>query len=423
MPREIVSLNVIVSGGGICGLSSAIALRRAGHNVTVYERNPADSDAGAGIVLPPNATRVLGQWGLDPASIGAFRHSEGLMIDGRTLRVLVREPALVGHVNTTRHDLRLLLTREAGRIPESGTGEGTIKIVYGQRVADYDAARPAIQLEDGTWLEADLVVACDGIRSKAAKIVIGKEVPAIATGYSAFRLLLDTAKFDAIKEKFPDNNLIQTRLDNSVPEVPVWFAVEHPGRVFVWWTCRFGQISAMDIIMPDNDKYAGSEEWLARCDKQVLIDEYGHWHPVFTEIVKLAEDPLLYKICAREPVESLHKGRLVIFGDALHPMPPFRAQGGSQSIEDAAALEMCLANLQDQAEVPRRLELLQRLRVPRYATIQLASAVRQDEPNLEERFGEVLERSQKWFQDQGLVARESYLSPFLTRWLTNRYSQ
>ena len=422
MSEEFVRLNTIVAGGGICGLSSAIALRRAGHNVTIYERHGADSDAGAGIVLGANATRVLSQWGLDLASVGALRHSEGLVIDGKTLRVLAREPAPVGHANTTRHDLRLLLTREVERIPDLDRGEGTIKVVYEQRVTDYDATRPAVQLADGIWVEADLVVACDGIRSKAAKIILGKNIPAIATGYSAFRLVIDTEKFDAVREKFPDSKLVQTRLDNSVPEVPVWFAVENPGRIFVWWTCRFGQVSAMDIIMPDNDKYAGSEEWLARCDKQVLIDEYGHWHPVFTEIVKAAEDPLLYKICARDPVEILHKGSLCILGDALHPMAPYRGQGGSQSIEDAGALEMCLTGIYDRAEVPRRLELLQKLRVPRYATVQLASSVRQDEPNVEARFAEILKISQKWFEGSGISARMIHLLCLVIPWLIMFYS-
>lgn len=390
----MVSLNVIVVGGGICGLSCAIGLRRSGHNVTIYEKYPKDADAGAGIVVRDSANRILQSWGLDLGTVGALKYNKRELIDGPSLRILTTGLGADSTMMTTRSDLRSLLRQEAERAVE---GVGSITFVYEKEVVDYDAERPAIQLRDGTWEAADLVIACDGIRSKAAKIVTGTDSPAKATGSSAFRLVVpDAAIRPGLEQTFGDNELLRERLEKD--SGIVWFAVENPGKVFVWWTCRFNESQCFDIVIRDNEKYASSEEWLAKCDKQVLLDEFAHWHPIFTEILKIAEEPLLWKICDREPLEVLYKDRLCIMGDALHPMRPFRAQGGTQSIEDAGVLEVCLAGLKHVDETDQCLQTFQSLRLPRYATAQMASTVMQGDPNAKTRWEEVLQKSRSWHQ-------------------------
>lgn len=74
-----------------------------------------------------------------------------------------------------------------------------------------------------------------------------------------------------------------------------------------------------------------------------------------------------------------------MLGDALHPMPPYLAQGGSQSIEDAGALEMCLSDLSPIDDLRSLLEVLEKLRIARVAAVQLVSNIRQDEPDIAER--------------------------------------
>lgn len=399
-----VSLDVIVVGGGIGGLAAAIALRRAGHHVTVFEKYAADADAGAGIVVCANAGRVLKQWGLDLEGAGMLKYQRGYILNGKTLEVAETVYGEESNLNkesdngeaqhmAARQDVRILLRREAETERE---GQGTVEFRYESEVVEYDADRPAVKFASGNWVEADLVVACDGIRSKAAKVICGGENPAKSTGRSAFRLLIPDQQFSDIKEKFKDNNLIRDRFDISKPSV--WFARDQQ-QLLVWWMCRFGQLHAFDIIMLDNDKYISKEEWTARCDKRVLIDQFAHWHPLFQEVFEAAEsNPSLWKICFREPLETVHKGKLCMLGDALHPMPPFRAQGASQSIEDAGALEMVLSNLKDRSELPRRLALLGDLRVPRFACAQMLSTVRQDELNMDQRYIEVMDQCRKWFE-------------------------
>ena len=90
-------------------------------------------------------------------------------------------------------------------------------------------------------------------------------------------------------------------------------------------------------------------------------------------------------------------------------MPPFRAQGGSQSIEDTGALEIVLSDLRDKSELPARLAILDKLRVPRFSCAQLISAVRQDETNMEERYIEVMEHCRRWFEGEDQSHCKSYI--------------
>ncbi|EXJ63427.1 uncharacterized protein A1O5_11476 [Cladophialophora psammophila CBS 110553] len=96
-----MSLRVIVVGGGICSLSAVIALRRAGHHVTVYEKYSADADAGAGVVVGANAIKVLKQWGLDMEGSGLLKYKAGYVSEGKTLKILDfvygEESTLYGH--------------------------------------------------------------------------------------------------------------------------------------------------------------------------------------------------------------------------------------------------------------------------------------------------------------------------------------
>ncbi|OAP62772.1 hypothetical protein AYL99_01999 [Fonsecaea erecta] len=413
-----ISLQIIVVGGGICGLSTAIALRRAGHHVTVYEKYPANADAGAGIVVGANAVKILKQWGLDLEAAGMLKYKAGYIIEGKTLKVLDIVYGEGSHVNdeksngessymTTRSDLRSMLRKEVER---DAPGQGTIEVRYATEILDYDPEAPAVRFADGSWKSADFVVACDGIRSKAARIVCGRANPPKTTGISAFRMLIPAEKLTEVEEKFKHEDLIREKFNED--KGTIWF-IRGKDRLAVWWTCRFGKIQAFDIYMPDNENYASSEDWTARCNKQVLLDEFGQWHPLFAEMFSTADDdPMLWKVCAREPLDTLHKGNLCMLGDALHSMPPFRGQGGSQSIEDAGVLEMIAANITDKADLPKRFEILERLRVPRYSCIQTVSTVRQDEVNMEERYLEVFDQCRKWFggEDQSHRELDSRLS-------------
>lgn len=231
-----VCLKVIIVGGGICGLSTAIGLSRAGHNITVYEKyREADDVNGQGIILRPNGVKILRNWGLDLFSAGAGRHEGGINIDGKTLAVWRRmtgedpRDSAGGHktLKIIRNDLLTLLRKEA-----------KVSLVYGKAVTDYDAERPAVQFDDGGWESADLVIACDGIKSKATSVVTGTESLARPTGFSSCRFLMSDEAMRGLIKRFEDVELLQSKLEDDA--AAVWIALEPPSKIFMWLTCRPG---------------------------------------------------------------------------------------------------------------------------------------------------------------------------------------
>ena len=265
-------------------------------------------------------------------------------------------------------------------------------------MVDYDHETPAVQFSDGSWQEADLVIACDGIGSQATKHILGDDSNNYAitpTGFSAFRFVLTS-------EQLQQSGIT---LSSELLKSPndIWFAVEHPGRIFVWWSCHSGSIHAFDFVIPDGVKESAhtADEWVITCSRDSLLAEMRDWHPVFHNLVAPLNQAILSKICTRPPLQTLHKGHLCILGDALHPMPPYRAQGDSRSIEDAGALEICFNNLSSAAEeLQSRLEILHRLRIPRVAAVQLVSEIREEEPDIAQRWTNTLENCRAYFQGQ-----------------------
>ena len=81
-----MALNIVIVGGGIAGFSAAISLRRAGHTVRVYERSALNNEVGAAIHVPPNASRALLAWGLDPVGAKFVTTKSSFRANAKTLK-------------------------------------------------------------------------------------------------------------------------------------------------------------------------------------------------------------------------------------------------------------------------------------------------------------------------------------------------
>lgn len=189
------SLDILIVGGGICGLSCAIALRRSNHTVRILERSQFKDEVGAAITIPPNASRVLQSWNLDfrKAQMITFEgvellSGEGVMLfrsDFSGAEKKFGAPYLLSH----RVDLHEALKDMA--ISPNGPGK-PVEIVNGARIMSYDAEAGSVELADGSTLSADLIVAADGVHSVASKFV-GTHRPAIPSDNTMMRFLVPTA--------------------------------------------------------------------------------------------------------------------------------------------------------------------------------------------------------------------------------------
>jgi 2-polyprenyl-6-methoxyphenol hydroxylase-like FAD-dependent oxidoreductase len=179
---------VIVAGGGIGGLTVAIALRRAGFEVAAFERTAELREVGAGLLLAANAQKALGRLGLDeavahlgtPASAGEIRSRLGEVlasIPAVELEKKVGDPSAAVH----RADLQALLVREAG--------EGKLRLGAEVESLEQDESGVTAFLAGGEE-RADIFVGADGLRSKTRAALFGPEKPRYA-GYISWRAVVE----------------------------------------------------------------------------------------------------------------------------------------------------------------------------------------------------------------------------------------
>lgn len=223
------------------------------------------------------------------------------------------------------------------------------------------------------------MIAADGIHSTAVALVTGCDTPALPTGYSAFRFLIPTGELLADKQT-------AHFLEGKYGQMRVF--VGERGRRLVWYPCRSSTLENFAVLHPDNQNFASIEEWNVGAEKSDLLAELQNFHPDLVAVCSKAADVKLWKLLYREPIPTWYKQRLVLIGDAAHPMLPHQGQGGAQSIEDGAAIGILFNNIPKiskdsqaslDAEISKRLSAFEDVRKVRASVMQIFSSAGQDE--------------------------------------------
>ena len=343
------SLRVLIAGGGIGGLSAALALAETGCEVAVFEQAPEFSEAGAGIQLSPNATRVLQHFGLDEALRATaflpegtqFRHwRRGHVISQSSLgaEVLSRYGAPYYHIH--RGDLMATLV-------EAARGHANIELYPGVAVTGFAETSGGVSLTTADAShDAHVLVGADGIHSRIQAALWGQRDPQF-TGNVAWRTLVPTAQLPA--------NLIR-------PLSTVWWG---PGKHFVHYYVRGGEwVNCVCVVEKSGWQV---ESWTEQGDIDELRQDFAGWHSDIQQLLDGVDSNQLYKwaLFDRPPMSQWGKGRVTLLGDACHPTLPFMAQGAAMAIEDAAVLAGCLQQSGDVASSLQRYEHLRRARTAR----------------------------------------------------------
>ncbi len=342
-PNNIVISHVAIAGAGIGGLTLAGALRRRNVRVTILERESDIRPAGAGLALGPNAMAGLARLGLAEAVIAAGQPiSVSAILDsaGRLLGSEVDVAALtkdLGAPIVAIHRARLhevLLT---------AVGRGAV--CTGAAVVRYEARGDGVQLicKGGERVDADLLVGADGLHSSVRAQLLDDGPPRYA-GYTSWRGVTP-----------PGTVAAPLRMSES------WGRGERFGIVNI----GFGEIYWFAVA----DAPAGGSDTDVQ---RALIDRFDGWHdPIRTIITATPVGRILRTdISDREPTSRWHEGRVVLLGDAAHPMTPNLGQGAGQAIEDAVALDRSLAEGRD---LETALQQYERRRVARANAIVRAS--------------------------------------------------
>ena len=307
----------IIAGGGIGGLTAAVALRRAGVEVAVFERAPEIEEIGAGITLWANATRPLKRLDVyeevrssGAAEIGGeLRSWHGALISeipADALRSRFGEANLAVH----RADLQGALL---SALPEGMVWLGRELVGFSQNGREVVA-----RFADGHEERGDLLVGADGIHSSVRAQLFGRRPPRYA-GYTAWRGVADAGE-----EGLPEG--VGLNLWGRGSE----FGLVGIGRGRFYW------FATKNAPEGEADSAAGR--------RREVLDLLSGWYEPARATVEATADPKILRndIYDREPLKSWGMGRVTLLGDAAHPMTPNLGQGACQAIEDAVVLARCL---------------------------------------------------------------------------------
>ncbi|HYG18560.1 MAG TPA: FAD-dependent monooxygenase [Ohtaekwangia sp.] len=331
-----------IVGGGIGGLTLAIAMQRNGYQVVVYENAPEMKLLGAGLGLSANAIKALMAIGLHEDILEKGKILRTMRIKSSNGRVLSESDsekvsARYGAVNNFtihRAELHEVLLRRLA--------PGTLQLNKG--CTDYIDEGSSIRLlfSDGSSATADYVIACDGIHSIFRKKLVPGSVPRYA-GYTCWR-----AVTDKLPAHFNTNETSETWGRGSrFGIVPLT-----NNRVY-WFAC---------LNAPQNDPA------MRAYTTTDLLRHFGNFHTPVPQLINGTDSSKLIwaDIIDVAPLTRFAFGRIVLMGDTAHATTPNMGQGACMAIEDAAVLVNCLAHT---PSVPEAFQAFESRRIPRTTKI------------------------------------------------------
>jgi len=332
---KIDGLTFSVIGGGIGGLSVALALRQRGAQVTVLEQAAALTEVGAGLQISPNGMAVLRALNVVGEVPEVGQRSHGTIVrDYRKGRIITRLPGPATGPTYYYHraDLLNLLRRAA----ESAG----IEIRLNARVAEV-TKRPGeaeLMLDNGTGLRSACVIAADGGRSAVRPILNGQETPRF-THHVAWRATIPWSKRD---------------------EAPCASLTMGPKRHVVTYPLR--NQSLMNIVAIEERSDWQEEGWRLPGDPDELRARFSDFGGPVGDILAKVEQTNLWALFLRPVARNWQNGQLALLGDAAHPTLPFMAQGACLALEDAWALAR---SFEDHPNVSQALAAYEASRRPR----------------------------------------------------------
>jgi 2-polyprenyl-6-methoxyphenol hydroxylase-like FAD-dependent oxidoreductase len=338
-------LSAGIIGGGVGGVAAAVALGRAGIEATVYERAPELREVGAGMMLWPNATRVLGELGVLERVIGCSGPNTHFLVRASTGRILM-------DIASGGFDVPALCTRRCDLLAALADAVPAGRIRLGHCFEDFEQRNNAvgIRFADGARAEHDVLIGADGIRSRVRAQLLDVHEP-IYRGYHVWRGIA---------------TLTGTMTSGSNSET--WgrgkrFGILNTGGDrFTWYATANSDADHADA--PEGRKHE-------------LLQMFHGWHEPVERLINATgnaatgnaatENAGILKNGAYDlaPLKRWGQGRVMLLGDSAHPCTPNLGQGGCMALEDALVLAKSFLSEPSVELALRRYETLRRSRTRR----------------------------------------------------------
>jgi salicylate hydroxylase len=353
-----LSRTVIVAGAGIGGLTTALAIAQRGFRVALFDQAQRLEEAGAGIQLSPNASRILGALGLEPQLRQYVVTPEELRVmNAHTARVLARAP--LGAAAEKRYGAPYWVIHRADlqrALIDAVRANPEIAVHLGTRVEDFAVHQNGVTVStmaSGRSGEERgmALIGADGLWSSLRGRIGERGEPRFAR-HTAWRALVPA-------EAVP--------LDFRLPAVNLWLG-RHAHLVH--YPVRTASLVNIVAIIRDDWHETG---WSAPGDRAEILARYpaGMWPAQTRALLAAAQTWRKWALYDRPPFTPWGRGAVTLLGDAAHPMLPYLAQGAAAAIEDAAVLARRLAEMPEHPSSAVR--LYERDRRGRTARIQRAA--------------------------------------------------
>ena len=314
---------IAVIGAGLGGTAGAALLARAGFDVKLYEQAPGFSRLGAGIHVGPNVMKIMRQIGIEDELNRQGSHPDyWYSRDGKTGDILAQIPLgdyAVSHYGASyltvhRGDFHALMT--------AALPPGILE--FNKRLSKVEDLGDKVQLSfaDGSVEEADIVIGADGVNSRLREHLLGVEPPKY-TGLIAHRAVFQTPVDSG---PLPFDMCVKWWADDR--HMMVYFVTGKRDEIYY-------------VTGVPEAEWDLKNSWLPSSQAE-MRETFAGWHPTVQALIDGSTEITKWPLLERDPLPLWSRGRIVLLGDACHPMKPHMAQGAGMAIEDAAMLTRCL---------------------------------------------------------------------------------
>ena len=315
---------IAIVGAGLGGAAAATLLQKAGFQVDVYEQAPAFSRIGAGIHMGPNIMKIFRRMGIEQQLSEMGSHPDfwfsrdgasGDYLSRIPLGEFARKEYGAAYITVHRGDLHALQM--------STIAPGTTHFNKCLTRLEETDTHVNLFFSDGTRSQADIVIGADGINSKIREELLGAEKP-LYSGWVAHRALIRSEDL--------------TRYNLNFENCVKWWSEDRHMMVY-HTTAKRDEYYYVTGVPHAAWDFQGN---FVDSSREEMFDAFQGYNPTVQALIHSSESVTKWPLLNRNPLPLWSRGRLVLLGDACHPMKPHMAQGAGMAIEDAAMLTRCL---------------------------------------------------------------------------------